>query len=185
MNERTPVILLGFDATEIGLIETQLDRMLRSHPGYRALLKIQGLGPVLAGIFVAEIGDITRFPTASSLACWAGLTPRVHASDLTVHHGHISRQGSTLVRWAAVEAVQRKCEPCVREVRDQIITRRGRSARNIAKVAAEADVFRFDASDLMPKEVGSGTFWTEMVEWISGKSSKDTLKAIEDSWPAS
>ena len=59
------------------------------------------------------------------------------------------------------------------------------TTRNIAKVAAEADVFRFDASDLMPKEVGSGTFWTEMVEWISGKSSKDTLKAIEDSWPAS
>jgi hypothetical protein len=53
-----------------------------------------------------------------------------------VHHGHISRQGSTLVRWAAVEAVQRKCDPCVREVRDHILARRGRSARNIAKDAA-------------------------------------------------
>ena len=31
-----------------------------------------------------------------------------------------------------------------------------------------ADVFRFDGSDLMPKEVGSGTFWTGMVEWMSG-----------------
>ena len=121
---------------EIGVIETQLDRMLRSHPGYRALLKIRGLGPVLAGIFVAEIGDITRFPTADALACWAGITPRLHASDLTVHHGHVSKQGSGLVRWAAVEAVQRQCEPCVREVREQILARRGRSARNIAKVAA-------------------------------------------------
>jgi hypothetical protein len=53
-----------------------------------------------------------------------------------MHHGHVSKQGSGLVRWAAVEAVQRKCEPCVREVREQIIARRGRSARNIAKVAA-------------------------------------------------
>ena len=59
------------------------------------------------------------------------------------------------------------------------------TTRDIAKVASEADVFRFDASDLMPKNVGSGTFWTEMVEWVSGKSSADTLKAIEDSWPTS
>ena len=41
-----------------------------------------------------------------------------------------------LVRWAAVEAVQRQCEPCVRELREQNVARRGRSARNIAKVAA-------------------------------------------------
>lgn len=59
------------------------------------------------------------------------------------------------------------------------------TTRNIAKIAAEADVFRFDASDLMPKSVGSGSFWTEMVEWIGGKSTQDTLTAIEDSWPSS
>ena len=121
---------------EIGVIETQLDRMLRSHPGYRALLKVQGLRPVLAGIFVAEIGDISQFPTASSLACWAGLTTRLHASDLTVRHGHVSKEGCALVRWAAVEAVQRKCKLCVREVRDALLVRRGRGARNVAKVAA-------------------------------------------------
>ncbi len=59
------------------------------------------------------------------------------------------------------------------------------TTRDIAKVAADADVFRFDGSDLMPKEVGSGTFWTGMVQWVSGKSSKETLDAIEASWPAS
>jgi alpha-glucoside transport system substrate-binding protein len=59
------------------------------------------------------------------------------------------------------------------------------TTRNIAKLAADADVFRFDASDLMPKEVGSGTFWTGMVDWLEGESSEDALKAIEDSWPAS
>ena len=35
----------------------------------------------------------------------------------------------------------------------------------------------------MPKEVGSGTFWTGMVEWIQGKSSAETTDAIEASWP--
>jgi transposase len=38
---------------------------------------------------VAEIGDITRFGSARKLASWAGLTPTVCGSDLTVRHGHI------------------------------------------------------------------------------------------------
>ncbi len=59
------------------------------------------------------------------------------------------------------------------------------TTRNIAELAANADVFRFDASDLMPKQVGSGTFWTGMVDWLEGDSSEDALKAIEDSWPTS
>ncbi|MGD9957772.1 ABC transporter substrate-binding protein [Nocardioides sp.] len=59
------------------------------------------------------------------------------------------------------------------------------TTKDIAKLATSADVFRFDASDLMPKEVGSGTFWTGMVDWVGGKSSEDTLTAIEESWPTS
>lgn len=44
-------------------------------------------------------------------------------------------------------------------------------------------VFRFDASDLMPAAVGSGSFWQGMVDWIGGKSTADTLDFIESSWP--
>ncbi|HEY0186600.1 MAG TPA: ABC transporter substrate-binding protein [Cellulomonas sp.] len=44
-------------------------------------------------------------------------------------------------------------------------------------------VLRFDGSDLMPAEVGTGTFWTEMIEWMQGASTQDTLSAIEASWP--
>ncbi|MDH2413503.1 ABC transporter substrate-binding protein [Nocardioides sp. CER19] len=55
-----------------------------------------------------------------------------------------------------------------------------------AKTLADPNtVFRFDASDAMPGAVGSGTFWKEMVNWISGQSTKDTLDNIEASWPAS
>ena len=76
-------------------------------PGYPAVQTIPGIGPVLAAVFVAEIGDITRFPTADQLTCWAGLTPKHHESDTNVHRGRITKQGSRLVRWAAVESVQR------------------------------------------------------------------------------
>ena len=44
---------------------------------------------------------------------------------------------------------------------------------------------RFDASDLMPKEVGQGTFWSGMLEYVkNGPDSLDgILQDIEDSWP--
>lgn len=54
---------------------------------------------------------------------------------------------------------------------------------DIAEQAANASTVVFDGSDVMPKEVGSGTFWTGMVEWIQGQSSADTASAIEESWP--
>jgi transposase len=87
-------------------------------------------------VFLAEIGDVARFPTDAALCCWAGLTPRHYESDKTVHRGHLSKEGDTLVRWAAVEAHQPQTEPVVKAVRDGIVARRGKTVRNIAKVAA-------------------------------------------------
>ena len=53
-----------------------------------------------------------------------------------MHRGHISKEGDALIRWAAVEAIQRQTEPAIKAVREGIVARRGRNARNIAKVAA-------------------------------------------------
>ena len=56
--------------------------------------------------------------------------------------------------------------------------------RDIAKILVNATVFRFDASDLMPTEVGSGSFWTGMVNYVSGaESAEQCLKTIEETWP--
>jgi transposase len=41
---------------------------LRTDDGYQALQQIPGVGPVLAAVFVAEIGDITRFDRPARLA---------------------------------------------------------------------------------------------------------------------
>jgi alpha-glucoside transport system substrate-binding protein len=43
---------------------------------------------------------------------------------------------------------------------------------------------RFDASDLMPSQVGTGTFWTQMTQWILGNvTDQQALNNIEKSWP--
>ena len=55
--------------------------------------------------------------------------------------------------------------------------------RQMAEVLAQADTIRFDGSDLMPAAVGTGTFWTEMVNYVSGADIDTVLSAIDDSWP--
>jgi alpha-glucoside transport system substrate-binding protein len=52
-----------------------------------------------------------------------------------------------------------------------------------AELLLNAKVFRFDASDLMPAEVGAGSFWTGMVDYVSGVDVDDVLEDIEASWP--
>ena len=90
---------------------TRLDRVihgwLRDDTGYQTIQQLQGVGPVIAAVFVAEIGDVSRFDTAKRLSSWAGLTPRHRESDTKVVRGSITKQGSPLVRWAAIEAVAR------------------------------------------------------------------------------
>lgn len=53
---------------------------------------------VFAAVFVAELGDVTRFADANRVCSWTGLTPRHRESDTTVHRGSITKQGSRLVR---------------------------------------------------------------------------------------
>ncbi|MEM9563528.1 MAG: ABC transporter substrate-binding protein [Actinomycetota bacterium] len=56
--------------------------------------------------------------------------------------------------------------------------------RDLFAIGANADVLRFDASDLMPGPVGTGSFWTGTVDWIGGQRSLDeVLVSIDESWP--
>jgi hypothetical protein len=59
---------------EIALFGGMVAARLARHRGYRAIQAIDGLGPVLAAVLVAEIGDVGRFPGPAQLASWVGLT---------------------------------------------------------------------------------------------------------------
>jgi transposase len=126
--------LIGAYDREIDVFRRAVAGRLADHVGYRVIQQIGGVGPTFAAVFVAEIGDVTRFGRPEQLCCWAGLTPRHHESDTTVHRGRITKQGSRLVRWAAIEAAQRPRSGSKLSLdRARIIDRRG---RNIGVVAA-------------------------------------------------
>ena len=56
--------------------------------------------------------------------------------------------------------------------------------RGVAETLRNATTFRFDASDLMPGEVGAGTFWKYMTDYVSGTITREeALQQIDASWP--
>ncbi len=126
-------LIEGYDR-QIRDCDVRIYRRLKGHPGYEAVQALRGVGPVLAAVFVAEIGDVTRFANARRLCSWAGLTPRHRESDSHVARGRISKQGSRLLRWAAVEAVSGAVRDSqIASIKARVGARRG---RNIGRVAA-------------------------------------------------
>ncbi|MBV6702722.1 IS110 family transposase [Kitasatospora aureofaciens] len=132
---RTNAVLRLIDAYdfEIELASGWLRGRLATHAGYRTLQTLPGVGPTLAAVFVAEIGEVDRFTDAAHLCSRAGLTPRHRESDTKVRRGRITKQGSTLVRWAAIEAAQRIPSGCwLTSTRAAITERRGRNTATVA-----------------------------------------------------
>ena len=56
-------------------------------------------------------------------------------------------------------------------------------SRGYAEILQNADTVRFDASDLMPGQVGTGSFWTGMTNWVAGDDLDTVLENIDNSWP--
>jgi transposase len=124
----------------IDALQAPIDRLdveVREHakadPRVKVLTRLPGVGPLTALVILAEIGDVARFGSARKLASWAGLTPTVRGSDLTIRHGHISKQGSTWLRWILCEAAQTaKRSPEFATTYQAITRRRGKKIATTA-----------------------------------------------------
>lgn len=117
----------------IDRLDVEVHAHAKADPRVKILTRLPGVGELTALVILAEIGDIGRFSSARKLAAWAGLTPTVHASDRTVRHGHISKQGSTWLRWILCEAAQTaKRSPQFAATYQTIVRRRGKKIATTA-----------------------------------------------------
>jgi transposase len=120
-------------APVIERLDGELRQCAKADPRAQILRTLPGVGEFTALVMLAEIGDITRFTSARKLASWAGLTPTVRGSDLTVRHGHISKQGSVWLRWVLNQAAQTaKRSPDFAATYAAIAKRRGKKIATIA-----------------------------------------------------
>ena len=138
------------DSTEVEMPDGEIEDFLSGDKGYLAVQAIPGVGPVLGAVFVAEIGDVTRFLPPDKLCCWAGLTPRHRESDLHVHRGPITKRGSRILRWAAVEAASR--HQGSKAARFEAIAQR-RDSKKIARVALARHIVTLASDGLRDGEI--------------------------------
>jgi hypothetical protein len=75
---------------EVAMLERVIHHRLRDDSGYKAIQAIDGVGRVLAAVFVAEIGDVSRFSSPDAFVFVGGIdaqAPRVrHQGPSGPHH---------------------------------------------------------------------------------------------------
>jgi transposase len=103
-------------------------------PEARRLMTHAGVGPLSAMAFVLIIGNAERFQCGKQIASYLGLVPLEKSSGNRRRLGHITKQGSSMLRFLLVEAAQVTVRslPEWRKKYVHLMMRRG---RKIAKVA--------------------------------------------------
>jgi transposase len=132
-------LLESLDA-EITGISTEIAKLAIDHTNknwqnqIKLLLGLKGIDYYGAMILLSEIGDIKRFPSPEKLVSWAGLAPRTHQSGETSYNGHITKKGSSRVRWILGQAAQtaRLYDAKFRTFYERIASRKGHNKALVA-----------------------------------------------------
>jgi transposase len=98
--------LYGQLSKQIEPLTKRIQQLAGKDPMAQLLMTIPGIGPLTAMFIIAEIDDISRFPSYRNLASYAGLVPSLDASADKSRTGRITKQGSPYLRTALVEAAQ-------------------------------------------------------------------------------
>ena len=84
-------------AQEVEALERQIDQLVQAvAPG---LMDLPGVGPVIAGLLLAEVGDIGRFKTQHHFASYCGAAPVPRESGAS-KHVRVNRGGNRRLNWA-------------------------------------------------------------------------------------
>ncbi|HET7442404.1 MAG TPA: IS110 family transposase, partial [Terriglobales bacterium] len=103
-------------------------------PEARRLMTHPGVGALTALAFVLIIGDAQRFQCGRQVASYLGLVPLEKSSGNRRRLGHITKQGSSLLRFLLVEAAQVTVRslPEWRSQYFRMVMRRGRKTAKVA-----------------------------------------------------
>jgi len=118
----------------IAELSQAIEQEAEKYPEAQRLMTHPGVGPLTALAFVLIIGKAERFQCGKQIASYLGLVPLEKSSGNRRRLGHITKQGSSMVRFLLVEAAQVTVRslPEWRKKYAHLMMRRG---RKIAKVA--------------------------------------------------
>jgi len=110
----------------------------------RLLMGIRGVTPLMALVFLSEVGDIGRFSSARKLHAYLGVVPRIRSSGGTTHSGAINRASRHLARTLFTQAVPHLAEssPSMHKFYRELVGRRGYGRARIALLRKVFSVMR-------------------------------------------
>jgi transposase len=116
-------------------------RQMSEFPRYaepvRELMKLRGVGILMAMVFLTEMGDLSRFPNREAVGAYLGLAPSAdETGEQADHKGHITRHGSGRVRYMLCQVTWvRKRLDAATKARYERIAAKNPKQKKIAVVA--------------------------------------------------
>lgn len=103
-------------SVEIARLTASLIQQIKGNERIQRLMTVPGVGPIIACVCAAKLGDASRFACARDFAAWLGLTPKQHSSGQKRKLGSITKAGdedlrSLLVLGAATVLIRAKRKP--------------------------------------------------------------------------
>lgn len=126
--------LLAWLTARIMHVDEHIDRAAQANPHVLRLMTHPGIGALSALATVVVLGPVARFPSSKHVVGYIGLAPAVHASADTCRLGHVTKQGSTLLRFVLGQAAQiaARGDADLGRLYRTLVYRRGRSTAKVA-----------------------------------------------------
>lgn len=128
-----------------------IEQEAENNPAAQCLRTHPGVGALTALAFVLILGDSERFHCGKQVASYLGLVPLEDSSGNRRRLGHITKQGSSILRFLLVEAAQVTVRS-LPEWRSKYVHLTLRRGRKIAKVA-------------MARKLAIGLYWMWRKGW--------------------
>lgn len=97
---------------EIKVLSKDVESLAAADEDVKLLQTVDGVGPITALAFKAEIDDPRRFEDSKDAAAYVGLTPSQYSSGEVHRQGGISKKGSKRTRYLLVEAASALLTRC-------------------------------------------------------------------------
>jgi transposase len=126
-------LLAGLN-TQIRALDDAITTAALAHADAPRLITHPGVGALTALTTVVVLGPVARFPDSKHVVSYVGLAPALNASADKYHLGHITKQGSTLLRFALGQAASHaaRMDVDLKRTSFTLVHRRGRPKAKVA-----------------------------------------------------
>ena len=113
--------IIQYHKQEIEKIKNQLFNNLKDTKLFKIINSIPGFGDFSTALFLAEVGDITRFEERKQFISFIGIDSITSQSGIASYHGPISKSGSKFARTILFNVVTTLIQICAHTDKDNPI----------------------------------------------------------------